>query len=262
MIRAFARHARLAGAALFTLALVACNGSGPATPADAFKPVPVTPVLGDVVLGNKESKVTLVEYAAFTCPHCRDFAKQIYPRIKRDYIDTGKIAYIYRDFPLEVGPDGKAGDGFGVVLALVARCKGPDKFYDIVDDIFGNQGDLLEAARDGKALPLVADIATRHGMTIDEMRTCIDHQPELRASIKESRNNGAEKYKIEGTPAIMLNEQHIKDYTYEGLSAAIEALLAGKPLPTESDAANPAAPTSTSTPVPATPAAPTTPPAQ
>jgi protein-disulfide isomerase len=247
-VSVLARRPLRLGAALLAASLLASCGPGEAAkPASNFKPVPVSPIIGDVVLGNPDAKVELVEYAALTCHVCRDFAKQIFPRLKATYIDTGKIKYVYRDYPLEAGPDGKAGDGFGVVLASVARCKGADKFYEIVDDVFGNQGDLLDAARDGKALPLVADIATRHGMTIDEMRTCIDFQPELRASIKKSRDDGSEKYKITGTPTIIINEEKIEDHSWENLSKLIDAKLGLAPAP--------AAPADAAAPAPATPPA-------
>ena len=250
----------VAGIALIATLLGACGDNGgsllssTSPPKSDFKPVPVSPIIGDVVLGNKDAKVELVEYAALTCHVCRDFAKQIFPRLKATYIDTGKIKYIYRDYPLEAGPDGKAGDGFGVVLASVARCKGADKFYEIVDDVFGNQGDLLDAAREGKALPLVADIATRHGMTLDEMRTCIDFQPELRASIKKSRNDGGDKYKITGTPTIIVDEVKIDDHSWENLSKIIEAKLNGTPLPA-APADGAAVPATAPAPTPATPPA-------
>ena len=247
-VSVLARRPLRLGAALLAASLLASCGPGEAAkPASNFKPVPVSPIIGDVVLGNPDSKVVVVEYAALTCHVCRDFAKQIFPRLKATYIDTGKIKYVYRDYPLEAGPDGKAGDGFGVVLASVARCKGADKFYEIVDDVFGNQGDLLDAAREGKALPLVADIATRHGMTIEEMRTCIDFQPELRASIKKSRDDGSEKYKITGTPTIIINEEKIEDHSWENLSKLIDAKLGLAPAP--------AAPADAAAPVPATPPA-------
>lgn len=246
------RPLRLGAALLAASLLASCNGEA-AKPASTFTPVPVSPVIGDVVLGDPNAKVELVEYAALTCHVCRDFAKQIFPRLKAAYIDTGKIKYIYRDYPLEAGPDGKATDGFGVVLASVARCKGKEHFYDIVDSVFGVQGDLLDAARDGNALQLVADIATKHGISIDEMRTCIDHQPELRASIKKSRDDGSAKYKITGTPTIIVDEVKIEDHSFENLSKVIDAKLNGTPLPAEG-APSPTTP-ATTTPAPASPPA-------
>ena len=247
-VSVLARRPLKLGAALLAAAMLASCGPGEAAkPASNFKPVPVSPIIGDVVLGNPDAKVELVEYAALTCHVCRDFAKQIFPRLKATYIDTGKIKYVYRDYPLEAGPDGKAGDGFGVVLASVARCKGADKFYEIVDDVFGNQGDLLDAAREGAALQPVANIAARHGISVDEMRTCIDYQPELKASIKKSRDDGSEKYKITGTPTIIINEEKIEDHSWENLSKLIDAKLGLAPAP--------AAPADAAAPVPATPPA-------
>ena len=255
MIRAFATA--LSAAAL----LAACNGE-PAKPVSDFTPVPVTPVIGDVPIGNPDAPLELVEYAALTCHVCRDFAKQIFPRLKSTYIDTGKVRYIYRDYPLEAGPDGKATDGFGVVLASVARCEGPEKFHTMIDAIFTAQADLLDAAREGKALPVLAQVAAANGITLEEMRTCIDHQPELRASIKKSHDdafaNPDPKMKISGTPTFFLNGEKVEKRGWEHLSAAIEAKLAGKPIPTDVEA--PPAETTPATTTPATPAS--TPPAQ
>lgn len=250
-------------AALLAATLAACGGQQTATGASNFTPVPVTPVIGDVPEGSPDAPVTLVEYAALTCHVCRDFAKQIYPRLKREYIDTGKVRYIYRDYPLEFDPvTDKAIDGFGVVLASVARCKGPEQYHVLVDAIFTAQADLLDAARQGQALPILADVAQKNGMTLDEMRTCIDAQPELRASIKKSRDDARRDKQIDGTPTLFLNDEKVDNRGWDYLKAAIEAKLAGKPIPTDIEA--PAAQSTQQT--PATPAAaaetPAAPPAQ
>lgn len=236
------RVTSILGSAAVAMALVlaGCNGE-PAKPASTFKPVPVSPVIGDVVMGDPAAKVEMVEYAALTCHVCRDFAKQVFPRIKATYIDTGKIKYIYRDFPLEAGPDGKATDGFGVLLASVARCKGAEQFYDTVDAIFGTQGDLLDGAREGNALPVLAKVAAARNISVDEMQTCIDHQPELRASIKASRDKASTELKITGTPSIFVNGQLVEDKSFENLSKVIDAALSGNPAPVD-PAAPPAAP--------------------
>jgi protein-disulfide isomerase len=260
MIRAFATA--LTAAAL----LAACNPE-PAKPVSDFKPVPVSPVIGDVPLGSPTATVEIIEYAALTCHVCRDFAKQIFPRLKATYIDTGKVRYIYRDFPLESTSDGKATDGFGVILASVARCKGPEKYHELVDGIFTAQADLMDAAREGKALPVLADVAAKHGMSIDEMRTCIDHQPELRASIKKSHDDRSlhadPKMKVDATPTFFINGEKVDNRGWEFLASAIEATLAGKPIPTVDPNAPPVEQTPSTTTSPEAPAAPApTPPAQ
>ena len=265
MIPAFAlRTAGFVGAIAAAALLAACNPETAKPAADGFQPVPVTPVLGDVPMGNPDAKVELIEYAALTCHVCRDFAKQIFPRLKSTYIDTGKVRYIYRDYTLETGPDGLASDGFGVVLASVARCKGPEKFHDMVDAIFTAQADLLDAARAGKALPVLADVATKNGMTIEEMRTCIDHQPELKASIKKAHNDAAQappEMRVNATPSIFVNGERVENRGWDHLAAVIEAKLNGLPTP-DPDAAAPAAQSTPNQPTTETPAAPATPPAQ
>jgi protein-disulfide isomerase len=215
----------LAGA-LAALALAACSGEAAKSEAK-FTPVPVTPVLGDVVLGSDAAPVTVVEYAAFTCPHCRDFWKWDFPKLKANYIDTGKIKYIYRDFPLEADPQtGKAVDGFGVLLASVARCKGKDDFYTMVDAIFTGQGDLMEAATRGGAGPVIAAIAEKNGLTRDQTRTCIDFQPELNAAIKKSRDDASAKG-VKSTPSVFINDELLPNPTIENILAAIDAKLGG-----------------------------------
>ena len=262
------RPLRLSGALLAAGLLAACNAETATSKSD-FKPVPVTPVLGDVPQGAETAPVTLIEYAALTCHVCRDFAKQVYPRLKREYIDTGKLRYIYRDFPLEGDPaTGKAVDGFGVLLSSVARCKGAETYHEMVDGIFGVQGDLLDSARTGNALPVLAKVAQAHGITIDEMQTCIDHQPELNQSIKDSRKTGADNG-VSGTPGIFISsdaeissDELLKNVapSWENISAAIEAKLAGQPVPGANGV--PLTPAAPAAPAPAAPAAPAAPPAQ
>ena len=227
-----------------TLALAAaCSEQKPQ--ASNFTPVPVTPVLGDVPEGDPNAPVTVVEYAALTCHVCRDFAKQIYPRLKSTYIDTGKVKYIYRDFPLEYDPaTGKASDGFGVLLSSVARCKGADKFHEAVDAMFTAQADLLDAAQRGEAGPVIARVADGLGLTREETRTCIDFHPELNASIKASRDEGAAKG-VKGTPSIFINDEMLSaGASWENLSAAIEAKLSGAPAAPAAPASAPVAPAS------------------
>ncbi len=224
-----------AGAALL---LAACN---PTQAADTGAAVPITPVLGDVPLGSETAKVTILEYASFTCSHCRDFWKQDFPRLKANYIDTGKIKYIYRDFPTD--------RDLAVLLVGLSRCKGPAKYYELVDDIFSSQVDLFEAAQKGQAGPLIATIAERHGITRDEARTCLADKSigaALEASIAEGDKRG-----VRSTPSVFLNDVIQADHTYEALSKAIDAVLGGAPAAPATE--TPASPT---TPVPTAPAAP------
>lgn len=194
-------------------ALAAC---GPQQSADGFKPVPINPVLGDVPQGSATAPVTVLEYASFTCSHCRDFWKQEFPRLKAEYIDTGKVKFIYRDYPLD--------ENLAVTLASIARCKGQDAYFKVIDDLFTSQYDILTAAQKGEAAPLILGLAQRNGMSPDEVRTCIDHHPDLKKAIIDSRSEGSGRG-VNSTPAIFVNEVRVEASGYEALKAAIDKAL-------------------------------------
>ncbi len=254
----FRRSASIAAGVLAMAVLAACGGET-AGPQSNFTPVPVNPVLGDVPMGSADAPVELVEYAALTCHACRDFAKQTLPRLKREYIDTGKVRYIYRDFPLEADANGKAVNGFGVVLASIARCKGAEHFHEMVDAIFTAQQDILEAAQRGEAGTVLGPLAERNGLTLDEATTCMDHQPALNASIRKSRDDASTNFQVNSTPSIFVDGVRVENPIYDNIVAAIEAKLnPGAPPPAPTDAPGTVAPTTVAPTAPAQP----TPPAE
>jgi protein-disulfide isomerase len=225
------------------LALAACSDGGSGGGGGNAK---IDPVLKDVTLGDAKAPVEVIEYASLTCPHCRDFWKQDFPRLKATYIDTGKVKYTYRDFPTD--PD------MAVAGVGVTRCKGADNYYALVDEFFTNQYDLAVAARDGKAGPKLVEIGGRHGLTQDEIRTCIDDKrirDYLNKTIEEGRAKG-----VDSTPAVFVNGKRVANHEWAYLQKDIEAVLNPGAAPAEA-APTPAAPTTqapATTPVPATPA--------
>ena len=222
-------------AATLALAAAACGDSKPA--AGAFTPVEVNPVLGDVPMGKADAPVTMIEYAALTCSHCRDFWKWELPKLKSTYLDTGKVKLIYRDFPID-------GQGMGVLFAAVSRCAGEAKYTDMVDEFFTRQFDLLTAAQSGSALPVLNEIGAKFGLSPEQVMTCIDHRPDLKQSILDSQKAASDKG-VRSTPTIYINDEAVANPTWENVVAAIEKAL-GNPVPAA--AAAPAAGT-TETPV-------------
>jgi len=194
--------------------LAACGGETKA--ADGFKPVPVNPVLTDVPLGNPNASVTVLEYASLACSHCRDFWKQDFPRLKANYIDTGKIKYIYRDYPIDAD--------LSILLASVARCGGADSYYAMLDDLFAAQYDILTAAQKGEAGPIIAGVAEKHGISRDQARTCIDHTKTLKDSIYKSADEGGTRG-VRSTPTVFVNDELAADHSYDALAAVIEKKL-------------------------------------
>jgi protein-disulfide isomerase len=193
-------------AALSTTALVAAAGLSPldflrsafaqdANPAELAKPLP----LGDVVLGAANSPVTIIEYASMSCGHCAEFHKTIYPKIKAEYIDTNKIRYIFREFPLDI----KAAAG-----SMLARCVGkddPNKYHAVVDILFATQNDwvLKDTSEQLKR------IAKQAGMSDDAFNACLANQSMLDA-MKQGQDQAYEKFKVDSTPTFFVNGSKLK----------------------------------------------------
>src|SRR5262245_39602441 len=117
--------AALAGALLMS----ACDQNQAALP---HKTVPVTPFMGEAVMGDPAAKVEIVEYASTTCSHCRAFHETVLPELKKTYIDTGKAKLVYRVMPTPPPALSMAG-------GALARCAGEDRFFAVIDDLFDNQ---------------------------------------------------------------------------------------------------------------------------
>ena len=192
--------------ALSTTALVAAAGFTPfglirsaaaqdANPAELAQPVP----LGDVVLGAADSPVTIIEYASMSCGHCAEFHKTIYPKLKADYIDTNKVRFIFREFPLDI----KAAAG-----AMLARCVGkddPKKYHAVVDILFATQNDwvLKETSEQ------LRRVAKQAGMNDDTFNACLANQSMLDA-MKKGQDEAYEKFKVDSTPTFFVNGTKLK----------------------------------------------------
>ncbi|HEY5346702.1 MAG TPA: thioredoxin domain-containing protein, partial [Rhizomicrobium sp.] len=180
----------LASAGYYYLAM---NGNGDNEASDAPGFV-ITKT--DRTMGNPKAPVTLIEYAAPVCPHCANFDMNSFPLLKAGYIDTGKVFYVFRVFPIrpEDGPAEK-----------MARCLPADKYFSFIDLLFRNQAkwDVSEypktATRDG--LVTMGRIA---GMSEDQIDKCIDNKAEDER-INAVAKDGVDKYNINGTPTFVVN---------------------------------------------------------
>jgi protein-disulfide isomerase len=200
------RRAALTGAALASMAALAgCGDSAGAAGA----------AQGDMALGAAEgAKVTVVEYASVTCGHCASWQEQVWPQFKAKYVDTGKIRYVFREFPTP--PQDVAVAGF-----LVARCAGEDKYFDVVDAIMASQKEWAAGVQPADS---VRTIATGAGLSQAEFQACVTDTEAV--SAMEARIQAAQGMGITGTPTFMVNGQRVTDITLDGLSTAIDAELA------------------------------------
>ena len=168
--------------------------------------------LGDVAVGDPKAPVTIIEYASMTCSHCAHFHNTTYPELKKKYIDTGKVKYILREFPL----DPLAAAGF-----MLARCAGGDKYYPIVETLFQKQNEWVTQ----NPIPPLLALAKQAGFTQESFETCLKDQKVLEA-IENVRTHGAEKLGVTSTPTFFINGKKLSgSMTIQELDKEIEPLL-------------------------------------
>ncbi len=205
------RRLMIAGAAIL---LTACGGND-------VKPgqIPLSAET-DIVYGKADAPLTLIEYAAITCPGCGQFNNIVLNEIKEKYVDTGKLKIITRE-ALYIPPAEVNAAGFAV-----ARCAGEDKYYDVIDDMFENQAGLFSVISTGGTNQFLQVVAARHGLDADAYESCIN-DPELRQTLADI-SQVAQDLGL-GTPALFLNGRELKGSsarTLEGLSELLDAELA------------------------------------
>ncbi len=184
---------------------------GAAPPAAAEDAVPtLTPQ--DRVLGKAEAPITIFEYASLTCPHCAEFDRETLPKIKQNWIDTGKAKLVFRDFPL---------DGTALRAAMIAHCAPPERYFAFVDTLFQSQSSWVRNDWE----PALERIARLGGMTEDEFKKCLADQ-ELGNSIVASRATATDDYKVESTPTFFINgTRFVGAQPYEAFDKALTAAL-------------------------------------
>jgi protein-disulfide isomerase len=175
--------------------------------AELLKP----PALGDMALGAGEgAKVTIVEYASATCPHCAAFHKDVWPKLKAEYIDTGKIRFIFREFPL---------NDPALAAFMIARAAPKESYFPLIGVFF----DTLETWAKDPANGLL-NIAKQAGFTQEKFDATLKDE-KLAKGIMEIRDGGV-KFGVQGTPTFFLNGKPMRgEVTYDSLKADIDKLL-------------------------------------
>jgi protein-disulfide isomerase len=180
---------------------------------DVAKPVS----LPDMAIGPKDAAVTITEFASMTCPHCAAFNAEVFPKIKSTYIDTGKIRYIFREFPLDI----KAAAG-----SMLARCIAKDdaaKYFAVVDVLFKQQMDWAygkTSTTDG-----LTRIGKQAGLSQEQVDTCLKDQA-LLDKIAADQKYATDILKVNSTPTFFINGDVIKgEASFDVFDAKIKSLL-------------------------------------
>jgi protein-disulfide isomerase len=197
--------------------LSGCGGGamGPAPPIDKATYVPpqaelMAPgPLGDRVLGKAGAPVTVIEYVSLTCPHCANFQKHLFPRFKQEFIDTGKVRYIVREFPI--------GHTAGHA-AIVNRCAPEDKYFFLLNQFLTRQAEWVSQEVRPDAIYAVAKSS---GMSRETFDKCLSNQVII-DGLTEVKQRGR-KFNVIGTPTFFINGRKAQgEVTYDEIKAMIE----------------------------------------
>lgn len=176
-----------------------------------------TSTIVEMVQGAEDAPVTLIEYASFTCPHCANFHAGSYKQLKADYIDTGKVKFIYREVYF---------DRYGLWASMIARCAGPEKFFGISDLIYKGQSEWSRAGGASEIVDELRKIGRLAGIENDQLETCLQDATKAQTLVSWYQEN-AEKDGIESTPSFILNGTAVANQNYGDFKALIDAELEG-----------------------------------
>ena len=166
----------------------------------------------DVMLGSDKAPVTVIEYASMTCPHCAHFSATTFPELQKRYIDTGKVRYTLRAFPL----DQLSAGGF-----MLAVCGGKDRYMPIVETLFAKQADWI--VKD--PIPPLMAIAKQFGFTEDQFKQCLTNQ-KLLEDIAEVRDHAVTKLGVNSTPTFFINgKKLLGDLSIDQMAKEIDPYL-------------------------------------
>ncbi len=193
-------------------ALAQKKGPAEVPVAELMKPTDLT----DVSLGKADAKVTVIEYGSMTCGHCANFATKVFPEFKTKYIDSGKVRFIFREFPL---------DNLAAAASMLARCAGGDKTFPMIETLYEKQADW--AFTSGNPVPKLFDIAKQAGFTQESFDKCLTDQ-KLLDQITGQRSRANEAFGVSATPTFFVNGKRLQETpTVAAFDKMIEPLLSG-----------------------------------
>lgn len=168
----------------------------------------------EMTLGSDDAKVTLMEYASFTCPHCASFHQSVFKDLKADYIDTGKVKFVYRDVYF---------DQFGLWAALIARCD-PSRFFGIADMLYAQQKDWVGNGDPTGIADRLRKIGLVAGLDSDQMSACLEDEDNARALVAWFQQN-ATADDVTGTPTLFIDGTKHSNMNYADLKVLLDTAL-------------------------------------
>ena len=190
--------------------------AAPAAMAQEAAPAAQAETLPDISLGSDDAPLTVIEYASFTCGHCANFHAETWPKLKAEYVDTGKVKFIQRDVYF---------DQPGLWAGVLARCGGDEKFYAVSDMLFDEQKDWLAGGTGEEIAANLRKIGLKAGMTEEQMTACWEDTAKAERLIATFQQN-ATADGIEATPTFIIGGEKVMNQPWEDLKEIIDGKLA------------------------------------
>ena len=170
----------------------------------------------DFVLGQADAPIELIEYASYTCPHCATFHAQVFPQLKANYIDTGKVKFIHREVYF---------DKFGLWAGMVAQCAGEMRYYGVAGMIYDTQEEWIGNGDAGAIADNLRKIGAKAGLSPAELDACMNDGAMAQSMVATYQKN-AEADDVQATPTLIIDGEKHSNMTYDELAAILDAKLA------------------------------------
>ena len=207
-------------AAAVALVVAACGDGG--LPAVGGQSVDVNQ--DERIKGDTSAPVTIIEYASMTCPHCAAWAKDVYPQISKQYLETGKAKLVFREFPL---------DGAARMASAVARCFEGDQYFSFIDLLFANQMNWIKDFDGNQQLTRedilegLTQMGRQAGMPREKVVMCAEDMTNL-AAVDANWNEGQTRYNVGSTPSFVINgTTYAGGISFEQMKEIIDPLVGG-----------------------------------
>jgi protein-disulfide isomerase len=167
--------------------------------------------MDDLFVGDPDAPITVIEYASMTCPHCARFHTDVYPQLKENFIDTGKVKFVFREVYF---------DKFGLWSGMLARCGSPDRYFPFVDLLFKKQDEWRQGNSDQEIVGNLFKLGRQTGLTDEEMTACVQNQEMAQALVADYQLKSGQDG-ISATPTFVIDGEKVSNMSYD----AFEALL-------------------------------------
>ncbi|WP_240637977.1 DsbA family protein [Paracoccus aestuarii] len=173
-------------------------------------------ILPDIALGAEDAPLTMIEYASYTCGHCANFHRDVFPQLKADYIDTGMVRFVQRDVYF---------DQPGLWAGILARCGGDEKYYPVSGMLFDEQQSWLAGGSGDEIASNLRRIGLKAGMTEDQMNACWNDTAKVEQLIATFQQN-ATADGVEATPTFIIGDEKVPNQSWDSMRAIIDTKLA------------------------------------